>query len=209
MRASLFARLSVLVFLGCWCCASAVAGETEFDFKDPKGVNSISFVLDSALEPIMGVATGITGKVKFDPANPKALSGKISIDAKKLSCAMPGMTNVVQGEDWLDVGNHPSIDFAFKSVRKVEGTEGDKVDMTVVGEMTCKGVTQEIVVPVSVTYLPDQMENRMRGAKGDLLVLRSTFSISRKAFGIKPKMGPSVVADEIELRVSIVGGKKK
>lgn len=109
----------------------------------------------------------------------------------------------------MDVAKHPTIEFSFKSVTKVEKSADKTASMTVVGEMTLKGVTKEIVVPVHATFLPDRMGNRMRGAKGDLLVLRSTFTISRKAFGIKPNMGSDVVADEIEVRVSIVGWNKK
>ena len=200
--------VSVLVVAGWMLMGSASAGEIEFDFKDPKGINSVSFVLDSVLEPIMGVSTGVSGKFKFDPDKPETLSGKISIDATQIKCALSSMTNVLHGEDWIDVAKHPTIDFTFKSVRKVDSSDGDRINMTVVGDMTLKGVTKEIVVAVSATFLPDRMGNRMRGAKGDLLVLRSTFTISRKAFGIKPNMGSEVVADDIEVRVSIVGWNK-
>ena len=41
--------------------------DQEFDFKDSKRVNSLSFFLDSELEPIMGVASGISGKISYDP----------------------------------------------------------------------------------------------------------------------------------------------
>jgi len=81
--------------------------------------------------------------------------------------------------------------------------------MTVVGDFQCKGVTKEITVPVSVTFLPRKAGDRMRGAEGDLLVVRTEFTIDRSDFGIKPDMGPDTVAKDIEVRASIVGYSTK
>jgi len=198
------------VGLGLTAClmmpALASAEAREFDFKDPKGVNSIAFVLDSVTEPIMGIAQGLSGKVTFDPQDPKSLSGTIELDAAGVNCAHNGMTKVLHGEDWIDVKSYPTITFALKEVRKVESPETNVFKLEVAGELTMKGVTKPITVPVSATYLPGQLGNRMRGKNGDLLVLRSTFSVMRKDFNVKPDMGNQVVAEEIELRVSIVGG---
>ena len=119
------------------------------------------------------------------------------------------MTKALHGDDWLDAEKHPVIEFVFKNVREATKSDEQTTKMTVVGELTCKGVTKELVVPVSATYLPDRMAQRMRRAKGDLLVLRSSFTFNRKDFNIKPDMGPEVVAEEIELRISIVGGAPK
>ena len=52
--------------------ATAFAAPLEFDFKDPKGVNNVIFKTDAPLESINGTATGISGKVTFDPDNPGA-----------------------------------------------------------------------------------------------------------------------------------------
>ncbi len=196
--------LSVLVW-GSLCCRGVLAGGREFDFNDPKGVNSISFVLDSLLEPIMGLATGIAGKIKFDPAEPKKMTGRLVVDASSVRCSLPAMTAVLHSPDWMDVKKHPKIEFVFRQVQSVNSPEKNVADLMVVGDFSCKGVTKEIVVPVKVTYLPGQLKKRLRGRKGDLLVLRSNFTIKRSDFGIKPNSGPESVAQNIELRVSIVG----
>ncbi len=57
------------------CVATASAAADKFDFKDPKGVNAIYFVLDSELEPIMGMATGISGTVNPGPPLPNDAVG--------------------------------------------------------------------------------------------------------------------------------------
>ncbi len=201
--------LSSVLVCGLLLSGFAQAAELEFDFKDPKGVNSVVFVLDSMLEPIMGVAQGISGKVTFDPADPKRFSGRLRVDAAEIKCASSRMTEVLHSEDWIDVKKYPSIEFSFKEVRQAKRTGENTTKMLVVVDVTCKGVTKEMTVPVSATFLANRMGDRMRRSEGDLLVLRSTFTLRRKDFGIKPEMGSTVVAEEIELRVSIVGGAKK
>jgi len=185
---------------------STAAGATaEYDFKDPKGVNAIVFMLDSVTEPIMGVADGISGKVTFDPSNPSAIKGTITVATNSIYTPNRGMKNKIQAKDWLDGKNHPTIDFVFKSVEGVKTISNDAQEISVVGELTCKGVTREIKTNVTATYMPGKLSHRVRKMKGDLLVLRSRFTINRKDFNIKPQMGGDVVSEQIELRISIVG----
>ena len=176
-----------------------------FDFKDPKGVNSMTFVLDSLLEPIMGMASGVSGKITFDPADPGAASGEIAVDATSLHVMNEKMKEVLHGEDWLDVKKHPTISFRFDKVKNVHTAENQVFSFTAVGDFTCKGTTRRLEIPVSATFLAGQLEKRLRDAKGDLLIVRSEFKIDRKDFGIKPDTGAAIVAEDITVRVAIVG----
>lgn len=185
------------------------AAGQEFDFKDPKGVNAISFVLDSMLEPIMGVASGITGKVSFDPASATSLAGSFELAASSLHIENADMKKATHGSDWLDVAKYPKITFKIKQVKDAKTVEPNVFDLTVVADLTCKDVIKEVTVPVRASYLAGKLGERMRGAEGDLLVLRSQFKIKRADYNIKPSMGGQVVAEDIEIRVSIAGGAKK
>jgi polyisoprenoid-binding protein YceI len=187
----------------------AHAASQDFDFKDPKGVNSISFLLDSPLEPILGLTAGITGTIKFDETDPKSTVGKIEIDGKSLHIENKGMKDTLHGPDWLDVAKNPKIEFAFKQVKDAKTVEPNVFELSVVGELTCKGIKKEITVPVRASFLPNKLGERMRDAKGDLLVLRSKFTIKRKDFDIKPTMGNDVVSEDIQVTVSIVGASPK
>ena len=190
----------------CACAAPALGAGKEFDFKDPKGVNSMSFFLDSMLEPIMGVASGISGKVTFDPKLPEKTTGTIAVETKSLHTANGGMKRKMQAPDWLDARQHPEITFTIKGIEKVEEA-GKKVwTFDAVGDFTCKGVTKEMTIPVKVAYLPGRLADRGgRKGEGDLLVLRSDFTIKRTDFDIKKDMGDETVANEIQIRVSVVG----
>jgi len=189
--------------------AETQAKPVEFDFADPKGVNTITFVLDSVLEPIMGLASGISGTVSYDPAKPETTTGTIIVTTASLHTENPGMKKTIQGADWLDAATYPEISLTVKTVKDVKRLGKEGTQMTVAGAFTCKGITKEITVPVIATFLQGKAGDRIRGAEGDLLVLRSKFSIKRSDFGIKKGMGSEVVAEEIELRVSIVGLSKK
>ena len=180
----------------------------EFDFDDPKGVNSMVFVLDSPLEPIMGLAKGISGTVEFDPAQPEKMSGTITVAAKKVETSNSKMNDVLHGRDWLNVKAFKTIDFAIKKVTVDSKPEKEVYQLTVTGDFTLHGVTKELSVPVKVSYLKDKLGERMRG-EGDLLVFRSQFTINRKDFGIKKGMSGMTVAEEIEIRISMVGSHLK
>jgi polyisoprenoid-binding protein YceI len=181
------------------------AAAKDFDFKDPKGVNNVSFLLDAPLESISGNAKGVSGTVSFDPENPKAVSGTIVIETGSLTATNDMLQEHMLGDGWLDATSHPEITFATKSLSKVETTENG-FTAHVTGDFSLKGVTKELTVPVTFTYLPDMLGKRSNGSmKGDLLVLRSTFTINRSEFGIKPGENTDKVAEEIELRLAIAG----
>jgi polyisoprenoid-binding protein YceI len=176
-----------------------------YDFEDPKGVNNVSFLLDAPLESISGNAKGVSGIVTFDSTNPNVVSGTITIETASLSATNNKLQEHMLGKGWLDAASHPTITFVAKSVSKVEELkDGFKAQLT--GDFTLKGVAKELTVPVTFTYLPDMLGKRSNGAmEGDLLVLRSTFTIKRSDYGIKPGQNLDKVADEVELRLAIAG----
>jgi polyisoprenoid-binding protein YceI len=111
----------------------------------------------------------------------------------------------MHSEGWLDVAKHPEISFDVKQLKDVK-TEGNVTSATAVGTFSLKGVQKELSVPVKLTYLPGKLADRSGGQmKGDLLVIRSTFTIKRADFNIKPGQNEDKVANEIELTLSIAG----
>ena len=185
---------------------AAHAAPQSFDFKDPKGVNNVQFKLDAPLESITGTATGISGAIQFDYAKPQNTQGRIVLDAASLTVGNPVMTEHLRSDQWLDVAKHPTIVFDAKSAANVR-SKGAQILADVSGTLTVKGVTKAVTVPVSFTYLADKAGARVNDpkAKGDLIVLRSTFQINRSDFNIKPGEMTDNVAETISLSLSIAG----
>lgn len=182
---------------------SAMAAPEEFDFKDPKGVNNVVFKTDAPLESINGTATGVSGKVTFDPANPAEIKGKIVVEAASLNVPNPTMKGHLHGDGWLNVAKHPEIVFEVGKTGHVK-TEGNSTTMDVTGKFTLKGVTKEITVPVKLSYLKDKLKAR-QGKEGDLLVLRAKFTVKRSDYGINAANFEDKVSDEIELSLNLAG----
>jgi polyisoprenoid-binding protein YceI len=195
--------ISLVLGLGLLAQAAAAAPLT-FDFKDPKGVNNIIFKLDAPLEAINGTASDISGTVKFDPAHPGAVTGNILVASASLKVPNPVMKEHMDSDKWLDVTKFPQITFEALSTANVKTTANvTTADLT--GNLTLKGVTKKIVVPVKLTYLKDKLSARFPKLNGDLLVLRANFTIKRGDFGISPGQLEEKVSSDIALELSLAG----
>ena len=194
-----------IVFASIGLATAVLAAPETFDFKDPKGINNAGFKLDAPLESINGSASGVSGTVTFDPENPGATTGKIVVAANTLDLAEhhaagPHARRPMDGRGQVS-GNQLSKQKELKNVK----TEGDVTTADAVGTFTCKGVSRDMTIPVKLTYLKDKLGQRVPNMKGDLLVIRSNFSIKRSDFNINPSQIEDKVSDEIQLTLSIAG----
>ena len=193
-------KLTIFCFL---IPLTLLANSRSFDFKDPKGVNTIIFQLDALLESISGSAGGISGKVSFDPENPGSTKGSIILDASSLRVDNPVLQEHMHGENWLNVSKFPTIEFSLSNLRELK-KENHSISAIADGKMTIRNVTIKMSTPVELTYLAGMLEKRNK-TQGDLLVVRSKFTVSREEFGIKPGEYLDKVANEIAISINLAG----
>ncbi|HLX72164.1 MAG TPA: YceI family protein [Verrucomicrobiae bacterium] len=193
-----------IVFASIGFATTLFAAPETFDFKDPKGINNAGFKLDAPLESINGSANGVSGTVTFDPEHPGATTGKIVVAADTLTLPNTMQQGHMRGGQWMDVTKYPEISFEEKELHNVK-TEGDVTTADAVGTFTCKGISKDMTVPIKLTYLKDKLGQRVPNMKGDLLVIRSNFSIKRSDFNINPGKFEDKVSEEINLTLSVAG----
>jgi len=198
----------ILVLLAIATSTLAQAEPLTFDFKDPKGVNNVVFKLDAPLESINGTASGISGTVTGDPDKLETITGRIVVAAETLHVTNPVMKEHMHGEKWLDTKANAEIVFDLKSVSNVK-RDGNSGTADVSGTFTLKGISKDVTVPVTITYLPGKLKARGGDVDGDLLVIRSNFTINRSDFQIQAGQSTDKVAEEIEVSLSIAGGAPK
>jgi len=187
--------------------------------KDPKGVSSILFTLDSPYEPLSGIATGIDGSVAFDPADIGATRGEVVVRTDSIRMSRDRMTEHLHSERWLDAERYREIRFRFNALRNVKQSAASVEAIQAgaagawsaeaEGELMLHGVTKRITVPVTVTWFPGKLQSRVANMQGDLMVVRANFSIRRSDFGIDGGLPETILSDRIDLRVRIVGVAQK
>ncbi len=191
----------VIAVVGVSATAVAQVIGANFDLKDPKGVNAVTFLAESPLEPVTGNANGISGMISFDPQRPEASKGTFIIESDSVKTSNSEMTKHLAGPGWLDLDKHKQMTFVVDQVSDVKVVGDGKFSMKAVGKFTLKGKTIDRPIDIVVTYSKDALGKRLRGSKGDLLGIKSSFKFNRLDFDLGPAMPH--IADEVDVIVAV------
>ena len=198
-------KIVILALLAMLPGGRTLAAPMTFDYKDPKEISAVSLSLDSKLEPIVGYAKGISGSVVFDPENPKATTGKIAVEVASVQFANEGYTATARNFA-LNGDKYPQITFTLRKVLSGTRISNNIYKGMISADFTCKGITLPLIVPVTASYYPGLAEERTNGKyRGDVMVLRTNFAISRKKLRISAGIPDSLVGDTIQVGVAVVG----
>ena len=103
---------------------------------------------------------------------PAASSVAVSIDAASIDTGTEDRDNHLRSGDFLDVENHPTIEFASSAVREVNG--GYEVD----GELTIRGTTRPVTLEMQYSgVMADPWGN-------EKAIFTATTRIDREEFGL-------------------------
>jgi polyisoprenoid-binding protein YceI len=149
---------------------------------------------------VKGSFGAYTGSIEFDAENPSELKANATIEVKSIDTANEDRDKHLTGADFFDADTHPTITF---TTTRVEGTIPD---LTLIGDLTIKGVTKEIALPVEFTGpITDPWGNERIGLSGAASINRQDYGItwSKSLDG-----GGLVVADTVRLIIEVEGVKK-
>jgi polyisoprenoid-binding protein YceI len=92
---------------------------------------------------VRGHFKNIRGVLFFDPANPRASSVEVTIDAAAIWTGEPDRDAHLRSADFLDVEHHPEITFKGDKVELVGANDAD-----ITGDLTIRGVTRAVTLRV-------------------------------------------------------------
>lgn len=171
---------------------------------------------------VKGHFGGVTGTLVIDGSDPAGSSVDAAIDASSINTREPDRDSHLRSSEVLDVAHHPHIGFQSRFVEPVAGAEAR---YRIVGDLTVRGVTHEVVL--GTTFLghaggdvsaesaarakaaerPRPAEPLKSGPDTRRLIFSATTTISRKAFGATWNSaldaGGWLVGDELRVRLDV------
>nr|WP_309694973.1 serine hydrolase [Armatimonas sp.] len=184
--------------------APATPSARIFDFADPKGTNTVTICVDAPIEPVTGIAGGITGSAQFDLAHPEKTTGEIIVAVESIQFGNPNYANSVRGYA-LEGKKFPTLTCKLKKIVSGKEIEKGRFKGIVAVDFTVRGITKPLTIPLDVRYLPGMSKERDGRTEGDLMVIRTKFTIKRSDFGVAPGLSPLLATDNVEIGVALVG----
>lgn len=130
------------------------------------------------------------GTLVYDADDVAASSVKVRLPLSGLDTFVPALDEHLRAKDFFDAAQYPVITFAST---RVEAAGEDKLKVT--GDLTIKGITQPVVLDVTLNKAALQPMSKRPAIGFD-----ATATIKRSDFGID-KFVPNV-SDEIMLRIT-------
>jgi polyisoprenoid-binding protein YceI len=139
----------------------------------------------------------VKGTLKFDPANPSAMTVEAVIDPKSLDLPTPpaGFHDELMGKAWFDAKTYPEI--TFRST-KVETTGPNTAKVT--GDFTLHGVTKPVTLEATFNggYAPNAYDGARAGFSAHGSFKRSDFGMGA---GVPAPGSTFGVSDEVEVTI--------
>jgi polyisoprenoid-binding protein YceI len=173
------------------------AGTYEIDASH----SSIGFsVRHMIVSTVRGSFGEFTGSFEYDAAKPADTKASAVIKTASIDTRNAKRDDHLRNEDFFDAPKFPDITFETTRVEADGGT------LTLFGNLTMKGVTKEIALPVTFHGpITDPWGNVRAGFEGSTTINRQDWGIS---WSKNLDGGGLVVSDEVKLEISIEGIKK-
>lgn len=148
-----------------------------------------------------GRFTDFSGRINYHAEDPSELHVQFSVVVESVETHNNTRNRRIQGEDFFDSGQYPTMDFESTSVE-----EADDGMLKVAGDLTIKGVTRPIVIPVrplGITDVPDL---------GTIAGFETSFTLDRTDYGVTGHRwsgGKNILGQEVEIHILVSAQRRK
>lgn len=130
-----------------------------------------------------------TGTITYDPALPHKTMVEFVIQAASIDSRNEDRDKALRSTEFFDVGRFPTL--SFRSTVTVSPENG----LLVTGNLTIRGVTRQVTVPVQVNGVTSV------GTIGEIAGFESTFTIKRLDFGVA--RGWDILGNDVVITLQI------
>jgi len=144
---------------------------------------------------VRGNFNDFIGSIQADSKTKTLISAEATIQADSIDTRIDKRDKHLRSADFFDAAKYPSIHFKSKKVT------GSGNNITMVGDLTIKGITKEIVLKGSFLGTTHGPQGKLRAG------FEASGMINRKDFGLSwnkvTETGGLVVGDEIQIGLEI------
>ena len=188
-------RKNILILLLLLVLSAALAPAATWQI-DPAHSAAQFAVRHMMVSTVRGEFGGVKGTVEYDPAQPGRSAVEVTIDATTLNTREAKRDAHLKSADFFEVEKFPAI--TFKSKRVESAGQGK---LRLIGDLTMKGVTKEVVLDVEGPTQEVTMRNMARTGAS------ATGKLNRKDFGLNWNRtldaGGVVVGDEVSITIDV------
>jgi polyisoprenoid-binding protein YceI len=157
----------------------------------------VGFVARHAMvTKVRGSFDEFEGTATLDGSNPENSSVSVTIQVASVDTRNDQRDGHLRTNDFLDVEKFPTISFSSTAIKHLGGN-----DFEVTGNLTVKGVTKQVVLPVEYQgAATDPYGNKRIGFEGSTTINRSDYGVN---FNAALETGGVLVSEKITLEFEI------
>lgn len=175
---------------------TSATSTTTRTFVVDKAHSEAIFQVRHLLSRVRGRFSGFEGTIEFDEQNPENSKVDFTVHTKSIDTNQPDRDTHLRSEDFFAVEQFPTLTFRSTRITRRRDNQFD-----VAGDLTIRGVTRQVVIPVE--YLgkaKDPWGNEKLAFEGE-------FTLNRKDYGLNwnaaLETGGFLVGDEVRVNISI------
>ncbi len=164
--------------------------------------SSVAFSIKHlTVSEVIGNFKNFSGLINIDPKNSAITEVEASIETKSVNTQNEQRDEHLRGTDFFDADTNPAISFKSTSVK----TQGNV--STVTGELTIKGTTKTISLPLTIAgpVKSPMNDDQVIGVSGQTKINRPDFGVK---WNKQMDQGGYVIADEVLITINLEAHKK-
>ncbi len=171
-------------------------------FAIDKTHSEAAFQVRHLITKVRGRFADFAGSIQFDADQPARSAVSFVIQAASIDTNTPDRDAHLRSDDFFAVETHPTITFTSTGITAAGGS-----DYKVAGNLTMRGVTKGIVIPV--TFLGtavDPWGNEKLAFEGEVTVNRKDYGLTWNA---ALEAGGFLVGDDVKISLTIQAAAAK
>ena len=162
---------------------------------DPAHTSFAFMVKHMMISNVPGEFDKFSGQITYNPADLANAKANITIDVASINTRIAKRDAHLKSPDFFDAAKYPTITFVSTSFTAT----------AITGNLTMKGVTKEVTIPVTISGPVDEMGHQAIGITGSVTINRQDYGMN---WNKTLDQGGVAVSNDVLITISIEADQK-